>query len=632
MSPRAFLCVALLAAPVATCQGLSTLLVAPGEPVASSAITGTGASVFFISAFSPAGVPGQTYNVYTANVDGSGFRQLTNAISTAVDLGGVDSMSLTSDGKWLGYAVNTGANAGEIHLLNVNLAPAAGSDRTLFVQPACGPESSTCSGCAGTCLQTPHISDDGSTILFTDPGAAAFFVVKSDGSAPVPLPIYSGALAQSSKRVISSAGRVVFTSAQPSSSTASGIVQVYLMNLDGSHLQQVTAFTDASMQPQEATISADGTTIAFTVQVPSSQPFFEMPETLATLYTIRSDGSLLSPRAVGAISAPSLSANGTLLSYVNGGQAQLLWLFTGAQPIALTHLQDSVVGDATISDDGTRVALTVGSQELLAICAVYSPGDLPPPDCIPATTVISTAAVYTVATESGAVTTAYAPRYVAPPFQPVAGSLATSYGYNIISDTTLSASTLPLPNSLGGISLTLNGEALPLLSTSPWSITYQIPPDAAPAPDVFQAKFPDGSESTAQTATVLAVLPSPIYASVTTIIEPSIFHGNTSTLVDSTHPAVAGEVLVMYASGLGPTNPTVPAGTAAPANPPAMTVNQPQVILGLTSAHVQFSGLAPGMVGLYQINFVVPSGLAGPQALSVAVTGQSATFGPIYIQ
>ena len=66
--------------------------------------------------------------------------------------------------------------------------------------------------------------------------------------------------------------------------------------------------------------------------------------------------------------------------------------------------------------------------------------------------------------------------------------------------------------------------------------------------------------------------------------------------------------MVVYLSGMGPTNPAVMSGDAAPGSEPlARVTNQPTVTLNGETAIVQFAGLSPGFVGLYQVNFQVPS-------------------------
>jgi len=614
MSPRTFWWVALLAAAIAECQTRVPNTIQ--GPILPPAITGAGNNVVFGSSFSSSGVPGSAFNVCTVNTDGSGFRQLTNSPS-ATSYQSVTSVSLTSDGRWAGYTANPSGSHEEVHLLNVLSAPAGGSDRTLYVDTqGCVLPLAICIGCPPyTCLRTPHVSDDGSAVLFAQAGNPAFLVAKSDGSAPTGLPVYSGTLAASGKRVISTNGQVVFTSSAPSGPVSSA-AQIYLMNLDGTNLRKVTEFTDTSAYPQEATISADGSLIAFTV--PSA-------DGTTTLYTIRSDGYQFSAVAAGAVSSPSLSADGTLLAYIDTGRVVVLTPGPTFTRRVLTSSQNSVAGDATISDDGTRVAFTLGKAPTVYGVITSGPVSNVAESVIYSTAGTGAAAVYSVSTGGGIVQPAYAPRYVDPPSGAgaVAGSLASSYAFNLTADSAVVASTLPLPQSLAGVSLNLNGRAVPLLSLTPWQIEYQIPEDAVPGAAVLQPEFTDGTVSAATSIDVLTVLPTVIPLSIVPTLQAAVFHGNASTPTDSTHPATAGEVLVMYASGMGPTNPMVPAGTGAPANPPALTIDQPQVSIGSKTAQVQFSGLAPGMVGVYQINFVLPSGLGtGQQPVSLIAAGQ----------
>ncbi len=104
------------------------------------------------------------------------------------------------------------------------------------------------------------------------------------------------------------------------------------------------------------------------------------------------------------------------------------------------------------------------------------------------------------------------------------------------------------------------------------------------------------------------------------------------SLVTNANPASGGEELVMYAVGLGTTNPAVPSGKAV--TQPTPTANPYQVGFNFQAnalplappqsvAAPVYAGLTPGRPGLYQINFVVPPIPAG---LPACYTGEGASF------
>jgi uncharacterized protein (TIGR03437 family) len=185
---------------------------------------------------------------------------------------------------------------------------------------------------------------------------------------------------------------------------------------------------------------------------------------------------------------------------------------------------------------------------------------------------------------------------------------------------------LPLATNLGGTQVSLGGQLLPLLIMSSGQINavlpFNLPPNSV-------------QQLVVQTNSALS-LPEPI-----TIASgaPGVFAQNSQGTgagsiqdypasggffnVDSTHPASAGDVLVIYCTGLGPVNPPVTAGSVSPSSPAASTVNTVSLTIGGVNAAVAFSGLTPGFTGLYQINTAVPSGLsAGEQPVVVTVAGQ----------
>jgi len=83
---------------------------------------------------------------------------------------------------------------------------------------------------------------------------------------------------------------------------------------------------------------------------------------------------------------------------------------------------------------------------------------------------------------------------------------------------------------------------------------------------------------------------------------------------------------------LGAVTPAVKEGLPAPVTPPlSTTVNTVSVMIGGKAAQVAFSGLTPGYAGLYQVNAVVPSGIATGDAVPVVVSVAGQTSPPVAI-
>jgi uncharacterized protein (TIGR03437 family) len=108
---------------------------------------------------------------------------------------------------------------------------------------------------------------------------------------------------------------------------------------------------------------------------------------------------------------------------------------------------------------------------------------------------------------------------------------------------------------------------------------------------------------------------------------PSITRAANGLLVTPSNPVHQGDSLTIFAAGLGLTSPLVAAGAVSPSNPLAVVVAQPTVTLSGTSLPVTFTGLAPGQIGVYEIQVTVPN--STPQGLSVPLiitqNGQSQT-------
>jgi uncharacterized protein (TIGR03437 family) len=169
---------------------------------------------------------------------------------------------------------------------------------------------------------------------------------------------------------------------------------------------------------------------------------------------------------------------------------------------------------------------------------------------------------------------------------------------------TVSPGILPLPTLFSGTSVVVGGIAAPLYFLSNGQLNVQIP---------SELKTNQHYQVAVSVNNAFAVLPGGITV-VGTAPGVSAFpdgrliaqHGD-FTLVDDAKPARPGESLVMYLTGMGPTNPSVATGAQSPSAPPAVVVTQPVVTVDGQIATVLFAGLTPGGIGLYQVNFTVPS-------------------------
>jgi uncharacterized protein (TIGR03437 family) len=79
----------------------------------------------------------------------------------------------------------------------------------------------------------------------------------------------------------------------------------------------------------------------------------------------------------------------------------------------------------------------------------------------------------------------------------------------------------------------------------------------------------------------------------------------------TSQPASPGDIITLYGVGFGAVTPAVAAGQSVPAGELTALTAPVQVQFGTTPATLQYQGLAPGFVGLYQLNIVVPQVAAG---------------------
>ena len=211
----------------------------------------------------------------------------------------------------------------------------------------------------------------------------------------------------------------------------------------------------------------------------------------------------------------------------------------------------------------------------------------------------------------------YAPR-VSP------GSLASIFGLNLgVAETTANA---PLPRSLAGVSVTVNGRAAPILAVTGKQVNFQVPweTELGTANVVVTA---NGLSSTF-TVPVLAAAPGIFFdTSGRAVVQNSDYSLNSAA-----NAAKAGGAIIAYLTGCGAVSAPVADGAATAYSPFAEAMSETSATIGGVPAIVEFTGLTPGFVGLVQMNIIVPQGLAaGDYPLAVTIHGQTSNSGLISV-
>ena len=205
----------------------------------------------------------------------------------------------------------------------------------------------------------------------------------------------------------------------------------------------------------------------------------------------------------------------------------------------------------------------------------------------------------------------------------VPGEIATAFGTNLTSATGINlTSVLPLPSTFLNDSLIVNNKQVALFAVDSVNgqqqINFQVPWEVASGPNATIAVSNGSTVGASISVAVLAAQPGIFNYSAGGSTFGAILHAN-FRLANTADPAKPGETVLIYCTGLGAVSSPPADGEPGKGQP---TVATPTVTIGGTKATVSFSGLAPGFVGLYQINVEVPDGLAaGNQPVVVEVAG-----------
>jgi len=211
------------------------------------------------------------------------------------------------------------------------------------------------------------------------------------------------------------------------------------------------------------------------------------------------------------------------------------------------------------------------------------------------------------------------------------GSWLEIYGANLASDTRSWTKAdfhgNSAPTSLDGTYVTIDGTAAFVAYISPTQVNVQVPSAITKSPAVVTVTT--GVATSAPyyiplNLTEPGLLAPPSFKVAGKQYVVALFPDGTTYVAPTgaipgvtSKPASVGDTITLYGVGFGPVTPDVAAGQIAPSTP--NTISAPiQIFFGNTAAPLEYSGLAPGIVGLYQFNVVVPN-VAPGNAIPVSI-------------
>jgi uncharacterized protein (TIGR03437 family) len=204
------------------------------------------------------------------------------------------------------------------------------------------------------------------------------------------------------------------------------------------------------------------------------------------------------------------------------------------------------------------------------------------------------------------------------------GALATLFGNGFAAAP--AGASFPLLTNFAGVSVSVNGLAAPILFVTPTQVNFQVPWETKVGSATVVVN--NGQASNSVVVPVLAAGPGLFETSTGhAVVLNSDFKMNTSG-----NPAKEGTKVMAYLTGSGPVHPALADGAPAPANPTANATSSCTATIGTTTAEVSFAGLAPGFVGVMQVNILVPNNLGpGDYPLTVTVDGQDSNTASISV-
>jgi uncharacterized protein (TIGR03437 family) len=188
---------------------------------------------------------------------------------------------------------------------------------------------------------------------------------------------------------------------------------------------------------------------------------------------------------------------------------------------------------------------------------------------------------------------------------------------------TLTFSTVPVPKELDDVEVLVNGVAAPLYYLSPTIINFYVPMSTPTSGTIDVLVQKKSTGQILASSTLPAAVATPGFFTTTQNGRGQIAALNEDNTINSAaNPVGRGRVIQLYATGQGFLPDAPPDGVPAPSDRLISTPSRPRVIINTADAEVQFSGLAPGFVGVWQLNVRVPESVPPGNSIVVAILHQ----------
>ncbi len=169
-----------------------------------------------------------------------------------------------------------------------------------------------------------------------------------------------------------------------------------------------------------------------------------------------------------------------------------------------------------------------------------------------------------------------------------------------------------LPTTLGQTTVKFDATAAPLNYASNNFVVAQVPTTLTPGTTTkIQVMSSSGTSSTISLSVVPAKPGIFTYEAggegQAKVLNQDFSVNGDGSINGSDKPAAPGSVIQVFATGLGPLDPPIPQGTPAPADPLSIATLPVTATIAGMPATVMYKGAAPGLIGVYQVNVVVPT-------------------------